>query len=470
MPTSTSYVIQDEPYQAVIRINDKTGQWEPNPDELAQELREKANCPIIIDWTAIRPCDQESFPNPGPHAALLIQQMHRWKEISIYVGYMPIDYFSSIKGTAPWLETVLIEAPHWTYDLPQYSEVISSIWATAPRFRSYTLTQCNEFASRSQKDMPTLQLPYANLITLRIDAVVLHVEDCVRILANTKRLLHCRLGSVAAPKAPLPTSRLVHDTLQSLFIASNWADHHAETETFAHRLLDYVRTPALRRLVVENDSHWDSALFERFLADSECDLEALEFHMVKVSGHNLFSTIRTYCPNIRVFKIYADYSQRPPPISRSAWERLRYNEGDAEVFLPKLTLFFVNEEALMDANHPDGELAAVVYSRLNKGLQVVWFQVEEQEKSLNAAALRTLFPPGNIQSHWDLKHLVIDEDAQPEYWNDCVQEYLWPTGSGWRPPAHLDEADADDRDGMDSDGDSDEDEDSEVDGSDMDCD
>ncbi|KAF5325317.1 hypothetical protein D9619_009797 [Psilocybe cf. subviscida] len=453
-----------EPYQAVIRIDDDTGQWCPKLSVLSQELQERPDCPIIIDWTTIDPRDYETFPDPRAHAALLLEHLHRWQEISIYVNYMPLDCFSSIRGTACRLETVLIEAPKSKFDAPQYSQHISYLWAKAPKFRSYSIKHCNEYASRSQEQMSALRLPYSNFTTLRIDTV-LPLDECITILAAAKQLLHCRFGSIAAPNTPPSTSRLIHQSLQSLFIVSNWDDHVRDLKTFAHCLLNHVQTPALRRLVVENDSHWDPALFEQFVADSRCNLEALEFHMVKVHGHQLFATLRTYCPNIRVFKIYADKTQNPPPISRTAWERLRY-EGDAQVFLPKLTLLFVNEEALVDAAYPDGELAAVVHSRLNKGLQVVWFQTDNKEKSLNACSLKNMFPPGDVRSHWDLKHLVIDEDAQPEFWNDCVQEYMWPTGYGWRPPPWLDEEDMEDDEEMSSDSD----EDNEDDTSDMDCD
>jgi hypothetical protein len=79
-----------QPYQVVIQI-DKTGKWDPKLDDLAQTLQATADCPIIIDWTPGTFEEFDTFPDPRGHAAILFEHLHRWQEISIYVGYMPLD-------------------------------------------------------------------------------------------------------------------------------------------------------------------------------------------------------------------------------------------------------------------------------------------------------------------------------------------------------------------------------------------
>ncbi|KAJ7472368.1 hypothetical protein B0H11DRAFT_1352646 [Mycena galericulata] len=212
-------------------------------------------------------------PTPEPFHRLLLQQAHRWQEVTLCLPHADlVQLFEEFTGNFPLLQTLDISLPHRTEFIPPLSFAPLSI----SRFLQ-TFHVCGDFLRPLTSSVPWTQLT-------RFDGYRLTRFEGYEIMRLCPLLQECRLYLIQnLTEEPTAAFRpLLLPNLRVLHLRESPSDHSHDLG-----LLTALTLPALKELdFTPNSDRSNSSHFLDFLSRSSCPLVDLKFNAIMVDKCN----------------------------------------------------------------------------------------------------------------------------------------------------------------------------------------
>ncbi|KAJ7267506.1 hypothetical protein C8J57DRAFT_1327903 [Mycena rebaudengoi] len=183
---------------------------------------------------------------------VLMQHSPQWEDVELKLPW--ITEFHQFKGNFPLLNSLAVSHPR---PPPSNCPPVTAFADATPRLARVQLAVgCG---------LHPVVLPWPRLRVLRCES--LHVEDCVRLLLQTKQVVEVTLYLTEAPARNSDPGPFVLSSLRHLHLLRE--ERHLD-------LLEHLTLPALETLSISFEHH-DIPRFISFLSRSSCALQQIIF-------------------------------------------------------------------------------------------------------------------------------------------------------------------------------------------------
>lgn len=224
---------------------------------------------------------------------LLVKQAYRWKDAHLVIppSRAAWQVFSSLHHNLPILERLTVNISRRLLSPP---ELVIDYFSSAPQLRNVSLDYATSIRSVLTSTLCTLELPYAQLVSLdfRVQRQTpATINACLAAISETPNLKRCVLRcGVAEPWSPI-VSLVYHENLKHLVVVAEQIRAVA-TESDMAKLFDRLDLPSLETLEIRSTCGraWNHAAFCNFLARSP-DLTYFTLVADEISISELIETL-----------------------------------------------------------------------------------------------------------------------------------------------------------------------------------